>query len=136
MIDHQIDRHERLDDFRIAAELFHRAAHRRQIDHQRNAGEILEDNARDDERDFLVRRRFRVPVRQRLNIFPPHFLAIAISQDRFENDADADRQPRNFADALFFQRGKRMERSFAALAGVEFLSVLNSSVTSAPRASL
>ena len=69
MIDDQIDRHERLDDFRIAAEPLHRAAHRREIDEQRHAGEILQDDARDDERNFLVRRFLRVPVRQRLDIF-------------------------------------------------------------------
>ena len=74
VIDHQIDRHERLDDFRIATEPFHRAAHRREIDHQRHAGEILQNNARDDEWNFFVRRRFRVPVRQRLDIFAPDFL--------------------------------------------------------------
>ena len=80
MIDHQIDWHERFDDLRIATETLHRAAHRREIDHQRHSGEILQNDARDDERDFFVRRRFRVPIRQRLDIFAPDFLAIAISQ--------------------------------------------------------
>src|SRR6202030_895255 len=51
MIDHEIDRDERLDDFWIAAEFLHRASHRREIDHQRHAGEILENNPRDHEGD-------------------------------------------------------------------------------------
>jgi len=41
MIDHQIDRHERLDDFRISTEPFYCAAHRGKIDDERHAGEIL-----------------------------------------------------------------------------------------------
>ena len=81
VIDHEIDRHERLDDFRIAAEALDRAAHRRQIDHERHAGEILENNARDDKGDFFIRRLLRVPFRQRLDIFAPDFLAVAIPQD-------------------------------------------------------
>ena len=126
VIDDEIDRHERLDDFRIAAQSLHRAAHRREIDHQRHAGKILEDNARDDEGNFLVRRRLRVPVGERLDIFAPDLFAVAIAQDRFENNADADRQPRDRADALFLERGKGMKRCFAPVAGIEFLSVLNS----------
>ena len=121
MIDHQIDRHERLDDFRIAAEPLHRAAHRREIDHQRHAGEILENDPRDDERNLFIRRRLRVPFRQRFDIFAPDFFAVAISQHRFEHDANADRQPRNLADPLLFQSRQRMEKSFAAFAGIEFL---------------
>src|SRR5213075_3444561 len=44
VIDDEIDRHQRLDDLRIAAKLFHRAAHRGQIDHEWDAGEILEND--------------------------------------------------------------------------------------------
>ena len=97
VIDDEIHRHERLDDFRIAAESLHRAAHRGEIDHQRHAGEILENDPRDDERNFLVRRRLRVPVRERLDIFAADLFAVAISQHRFEHDPDADRQPRDLA---------------------------------------
>ena len=119
VIDDEIDRHERLDDFRIAAECLHRAAHRREIDHERHAGEILQDDSRDDERNLFVRGRLRVPVRERLDILAPDFFAVAISQDRFEHDADADRQPRDRPDALFFRARERMEKSFAAVPGVE-----------------
>src|SRR6476469_4736909 len=56
VIDNQIDPHERLDDFRVASEPLHSAAHRREIDNQRNSSEVLQNNARNDERDLLVRR--------------------------------------------------------------------------------
>src|SRR5438874_6155719 len=55
VIDNQIDRHKRLDDVRIASKALHSAAHRRQIDNQRNSGEVLQNNARNDEWDLLVR---------------------------------------------------------------------------------
>src|SRR6476660_6896989 len=56
VIDNQIDRHERLDDLRVASEPLHGAAHRREVDNQRNSGEVLQNNARNNERDLLVRR--------------------------------------------------------------------------------
>ena len=120
MIHHQINRHEWLDDFRISTEALHCATHRSEINHQRHAGEILQNDARDDEWDFLIRRRFRVPVGQRFDIFAPDFLAIAISQHRFQHNADAHRQPRNFSDALSFQCRQRIEEAFAPFARVEF----------------
>src|SRR5438874_996742 len=55
VIDDQINRHERLDDLRVASEPLHTASHRREIDNQRNSGEVLQNNARNDEWDLLVR---------------------------------------------------------------------------------
>src|SRR4029077_2064148 len=55
VIDNQIDRHERLDDLWVASEPLHSAAHRRKVDNQRDSGEVLQNNARNDEWDLLVR---------------------------------------------------------------------------------
>src|SRR4029077_8161051 len=55
VIDNQIDRHERFDDLRVASEPLHSAAHRREVDNQRDSGEVLQNNARNDERNLLVR---------------------------------------------------------------------------------
>ena len=121
MIDHEIDWHEWLDNFWITAELLHCAPHRGKIDHQRNAGEILENNARYYEWNLFVGRLLRIPFGQRLYIAAANFLAVAVAQHRFEDNPNADRQPRNVSDALFFERGQRMQKSFAAVAGVEFL---------------
>ncbi len=122
MIDHQIDRHERLDDFWIAAQFLHRAAHRREVDHERNAGEILKNDARDNEWNFVVGRRLRVPIRQRLDVFSANFFPVAISQDRLEHDANADRQAGDRPDALRLERRQRMEKSFAAVAARRIFS--------------
>src|SRR5438132_11358921 len=124
MIDHQIHWHERLDNFRIATESFHRTAHRRQINHQRYSGEILQNNPRDDERNFFVGVLLRAPVRERLNIFASNFFAVTVPQHRLEHDPDADWQPRDRTDALFLERGQRMEKSFTAVTRVEFFQGL------------
>jgi len=124
VIDHQIDRHQWLDDFRVAPDFLYRAAHGGEIDHQRHAGEILQNDPCDDEGNFFVGRFFCVPFGQRLDVFAPHFFAIAIAQHRFEHDANTHRKSRNFPDSLFFQRRQRMKLSGATGAGIERLECL------------
>ena len=65
---------------------------------------------------------FAFQFAKRFDIFALNFLAVAISQHRFEHDANADGQSRNFSDALLFQRRQRMQQSFAAFAGIKFLA--------------
>ena len=119
MIDHKIDRDERFDDLRVASEPLDRAAHRGEIDNQRHAGEILQNDARDYKWDFLICGRFCVPIRQRLHIFASDFFAVVIAQYRFEHDTNAHRQPRNLANTLFLQRRQRMQERFVTTARVE-----------------
>ncbi len=121
VIDDEINRHERLDDFRIAADARDRAAHRCEIDDERDAGEILQDDPCDHERDFLVSRLFGVPIRERFDVFALDFFAVAIAQDGLEHDSNADWQARDFAEALLLERGEGVEATGAAEAGVELL---------------
>jgi hypothetical protein len=111
VVHHQIHRHQRLDDFGILAELGHGAAHRRQIHQQRHAGEILQHDARDDERDFRRARFRRLPVGQFLDIRFADLFAVAIAQHGFQHEADGNRQFRNRADAGLFQRGQRIKQA-------------------------
>ena len=46
VVDHQLDRLQRVDPGRVAAEVAHRVAHRREVDDRRHAGEVLEQHAR------------------------------------------------------------------------------------------
>ena len=55
MVDDQVDRHQRIDLLRIAAQRLHRIAHGGKIHHRRNAGEILHQYAGRAEGDFLAR---------------------------------------------------------------------------------
>ena len=63
---------------------------------------------------------FAFQLASALDIFAADLFAVAISEDRFENNPDADRQPRDRADALFLECGKGMKRCVATMAGVEF----------------
>ena len=105
----QVHRHERLDDFRIFAELLHRRTHRRQIHQQRHAGKILQHNARDDERDFLGAGFGRLPIGQRADRRFAHAFAVAIAEHGLEHEADGDGQLGNRPDAGLFQRGQGIE---------------------------
>ena len=49
------------------------------------------------------------------------FFAVAIAQDRFEDEADGDGQLGNRADAGFFQGGQGVKGGGLAVAGVELL---------------
>ena len=54
VVDDQIDRDERVDETRVAAELLHAIAHRGEVNDGRNAGEVLHQNARRAITDFAA----------------------------------------------------------------------------------
>ena len=55
VVDDELDRHERVDLGRVAAEVGHRVAHRGEVDHAGHAREVLQHHARGRERDLLRR---------------------------------------------------------------------------------
>ena len=55
VVDHELDGNQRVDLLRVAAEVCHRVAHRCEVDDGRDAGEVLEQDARRRERDLAVR---------------------------------------------------------------------------------
>ena len=85
MIHHQIHRHERFDDFRVLSHARHGGTHRRQVHQQGNTGEVLQYDARHDERNLLGAFGPGRPVGQRLHVGFGHFLPVAIAQDRFKH---------------------------------------------------
>ena len=77
MIDHEIDRHQRIDPRGIAAQPLHPVAHRREVDHRGHAGEILHQHARGTKADLGAGRSAVLgPPRQRLDIGARHGLAV------------------------------------------------------------
>ena len=69
MVDHQIDRHQRVDLAGIATQLGNGIAHRGQIDHAWHPGEILQQHARGAILDLALRfDRAFLPVDQRLDV--------------------------------------------------------------------
>ncbi len=69
VVDDQIDRHQRFDRLRILACALRDAAHRSDVGEQRNAGEVLQHDARHDERNFIGTVGDRFPVRELLDMF-------------------------------------------------------------------
>ena len=109
MVDDEVDRHERLDRLRVPAHVGGDVAHRGEVGQQRHAGEILQHDARDDERDLRGARAGGRPVRDFLHVLLGDLLAVAVAQHAFEHDADRHRQPRDAADAGRLERGQRVE---------------------------
>ena len=55
VVDHELDREQRVDLPRVAAEIVHRVPHRGEVDDRRDAGEVLQQHASGRERDLLRR---------------------------------------------------------------------------------
>ena len=80
MVDYEIDGHERLYHARIFSEARNRGTHRRKIDEQRNAGEILKQHTRNDERDLFDAFAVGLPVGELAHVVFGDLLAITIAQ--------------------------------------------------------
>ncbi len=94
MVDDQVGRHERVDPGRVAAQLGHGVAHRGQIDHGRDAGEVLEDDPRRHERDLDLGRRpgARLPGGEGRDVLLADDAAAGVAEDVLEQDLHRDRQ--------------------------------------------
>ena len=98
VVDHQIDRGERVDLLRVAAEIEHRLAHGREIDHRRHAGEVLHQDACRPERYFLIRAPLAEPADQRLELLGRDRAAILVAQQVLEQHLQRIGQARDFAE--------------------------------------
>jgi hypothetical protein len=93
VVDHQIDRHQRIDLGRIAPQPLHRRPHRRQVDHAGHAGEVLQHDPGRLEGDLLGGRLDGVPGGQRPNVVLADGVAVAGPQESLENHPQRVRQP-------------------------------------------
>ncbi len=99
----RLNGNQRVDSPGIPPQALHGVSHGGQIDQGRHAGEILEHDTRRLERDLDPRGRGGVPVGEVLYILLGHLVPIAISQDRFQEDADGVRQVRDPRQTPVFQ---------------------------------
>ena len=100
MVDDEVDRDERLDRLRVLAHVGGDVAHRGEVGEQRHAGEVLQHDARDDERDLVGARARSAPSwRAPSRALRVTFLPSQLRSTAFEHDADRHRQPRDLADA-------------------------------------
>ena len=100
MVDDEIDRHQRIDLLRVAAEMVHRVAHRGEIDHRRHAGEVLHQHARRAERDLAVGGLVLEPRREGLDVFLGDGAAVLVAQQVLQQHLQRERQPRNALEAV------------------------------------
>ncbi len=117
VVDHQVDRYERLDRGRLRTLGDRRVAHGRQVNDGGYPREILQDDAGHRERDLVVPGGWGVPVGKVSDILLGHLLAIDIAEDRLEHDPDRNRETGEVGKPLLRQSRKRMELAFGAGAG-------------------
>ncbi len=106
VVDDEIDRHQRVDLLGIAAEVLHRVAHRREIDHRRHAGEILHQDARRAERDFMLELALLQPLRHRDDVFLLDRAAVLVAQQVLEQNLHRVWQLRNTLQSVLLCQGQ------------------------------
>ena len=94
VIDHELDRLQRVDLARIAAEPHDAVAHRREIDDGGHAGEVLQQDAGRREGDFLLTPcDVDVPPGERLDVVGIDEPRVFAAQQVLEQDLQRERQP-------------------------------------------
>ena len=88
VVDHELDRDQRVDRLRIPALVAHGVAHRRKVDDAGDAREVLQQDARRSERDLARRLRVGDPAGDGLR-----FLLGAVAEDVLEQDPERVREP-------------------------------------------
>ena len=109
VIDDEVDRLQRVDPLRIAAERRDRVAHRGEVDHGRHAGEVLQQHARGAERDLLLAAAAHVPLGQRDDVVALHEGVVFVAQEILEQDLEAERQATGAAARRFLDGGEAVD---------------------------
>ena len=105
VVDHQIDRRQRIDLLGVAAHGLHGVAHGRQIDHGGHAGEILHQHARRAIGDFAVGFAVLQPGADGLDIVHLHRAAVLMAQQVFQQHLHGNRQPADIAQTRLLGGG-------------------------------
>jgi len=109
MVDDQVDRDGGVDLLRIAAQAGQRRAHSRQVDHDRNAGEVLQDQPPGVERNRRSLSSW-LPAGQVNHILARRFMPVQAAQRRFKEHADRKRQPAELSQSGVFQPVEAVNR--------------------------
>ena len=125
MVDDEIHRHQRVDLLRVAAERHHGVAHGREIDHRRDAGEVLHQHARGAERDLDLGLALLVePADGRLDIGLPDRAVVLVAQQVLQDHLHGEGQRGGGGEAVLLGRGDGivgvgLAAGFERLAGLE-----------------
>ena len=132
VVDDEVDRLQRIDALRVAAERDDGVAHGGEVDDARHAGEILEQHAARAERDLLFDRRRDVPVGQRLDVRRLHERAVFVAQQVLEQDLEREGKAVDVALGALAQRvqsedGVGVRPDLQGRAGLEGIGVFHPS---------
>ena len=109
VVDHEIDRHLRVDRVRRSAEIFRGIAHRGKVNNRRNASKVLHQNTRRAISDLVAGRALVVePGFESQDVAFGDRLAIFEAQHVFEQHFERCRQARHIAEAVFRGCGERI----------------------------
>ena len=100
VVDHQLDRLERIDLPGVASQPFHRVAHGRQVDDRRHAREVLQQDPAGPKRNLAVRLRLGVPGGQALDVVGRHRHPVFVAEQVFQQDLEREWQLRHVQPLL------------------------------------
>ena len=92
VVDHDVDRHQRFDLAGSQALAFGGGAHCGEVVKSAETDQVLQYDAHHDEGDFRSAFAVGLPCREVAHVFFGDALAVAETRQRFEHDANADRQ--------------------------------------------
>ncbi len=100
VVDDQVHGHLRVDLRRIGAERHHGVAHGREVDHGRNAGEVLHQHPGRPVGDLALRRAGLQPSADRLDVVDVDGAVVLPAQQVLQQNLERERQGRDVAERL------------------------------------
>ncbi len=100
VIDHQVDRRERVDQPGIAVQAIDRIAHGGQVDHGRDAGEVLHQDTGGPVGDLARRALLLQPVRKRLGVICRDRASVFVAEHVLQQHLQRIGQPRDISELL------------------------------------
>jgi hypothetical protein len=122
MVHNEIDRHKWFDHLWIRSEASGSGAHCGKIDEQWHPGEILQNDASDNKGNFGGAFGLCLPVCEIADILFRDAFAIAIAENRFEDNSDRNRELGDGANARFFKGWQGIKRGGFSQPGLELLA--------------
>lgn len=119
VVDHEVNGDKRLDDGGIGSGLGCGIAHGGEIDDERHAGEILEDDPGNRKGNLVVAGGLGVPVGKVFNVGLGDLSSVEITEEGFQNDANGDRKAGDVGYAKVFESGEGVVGGCGAGAGGE-----------------
>ena len=100
VVDDEVDRDQRIDLLRVAAELLHRVAHCGEVDDRRNAGEVLHQHARRAVLDLAGDAPLLLPVDHALKVLAGDGHAVLEAQEVLQQHLHREGQAADVAELL------------------------------------